>query len=217
MEKLYIIIFSLSIVLFSTNRLVAQECQDGDYCEVEDMGDYDYYSQSVFGYAYPGDTVVVKTAIYAHKKYNIWVCGVPALGDLQWEVVKPVRKTKKVIVKTRTDTNVIYKMTTQWDDELGEDVEVEMTDDDGNMIVDKVEITKDTIFKSVRYTDQVELFSSKKAPNWEKGSRKTQRIWIKFVIPNTAEDDGGCYGVYIGRINTANGKRKFKRGQHRVD
>ena len=60
------------------------------------------------------------------------------------------------------------------------------------------------------------MFSSKKSPNYKKGSRKTQRIWIKFVIPSTAEDDGGCYGVYIGRINTANGKRKFKRGQRRV-
>ena len=217
MKKILIIIFGISIVLFSVNKSNAQDCQGGDYCEVDDMGDYDYASQSVFGYAYPGDTIIIKTAIYANKKYNFWVCGVPELGDLEWEIVKPVRKTRKIIERTNIDTTIIYKMTTQYDDEMEEDVEVEMTDDDGNMIVDKVEITKDTIYKSIRYTDEVRMFSSKKAPNWEKGSRKTQRIWIKFVIPNTASDDGGCYGVYIGRINTANGKRKFKRGQRRVD
>jgi len=216
MKKLFIILFGISIVLFNNTKTFAQDCQGGDYCNIDDMGDYDYESQSVFGYAYPGDTVIIKTAIYANKKYNFWVCAVPELGDIQWEVVKPVRKTRKIIEKTNVDTNIIYKMTTQYDDEVGEDVEVEMTDDDGNMIVDKVEIVRDTIFKSVRYTDEVVLFSNKKATNWEKGSRKTQRVWVKFVVPTTAADDGGCYGVYIGRINTASGKRKFKRGQRRV-
>ncbi len=213
MKKILIIIFGISIVLLSVNKVNAQDCQGSDYCDVKDLGDYNYESQSVFGFAYPGDTVIIKTAIYANKKYSFLVCGEPSLGDLQWKIIKPVRKTKKLVEKTRVDTTVIYKMTTEYDDEMGEDVEVEMTDDDGNMIVDKIEITKDTIFKSIRYTDEVIMFSSTKAPNWVKGTRKTQRIWVKFVIPNTAEDDGGCYGVYIGRINTANSKRKFKRGR----
>ena len=215
MKNLLYIIFGLSLSVFTTNLYSQDNCQGGDYCTVDDMGDYDYESQSVFGYGYPGDTIVIKTAIYSNKKYNFWVCAVPELGDMQWKVVKPVRKTRKLVDKTRIDTNIIYKMEMQYDDELEEDVEVEMTDDNGDMIIEKIEIVKDTIFKSVRYTDEVEMFSSKKAPNYEKGTRKTQRVWVKFVIPATASDDGGCYGVYIGRINTANAKRKFKRGQKR--
>jgi len=216
MKKIIAIIFGLSITILNVNNSFAQNCQNDDYCETDDMGKFDYAAQSVFGYAYPGDTVIIKTAIYANKKYNFWVCAVPELGDIKWEVIKPVRKTKKRIERIRVDTNIIYKMTTQWDDELGEDVDVELTDENGEMIVDKIEINRDTIFKSIRYTAEIVMFNSDKGPNYEKQSRKTQRVWVKFIIPKTADENGGCYGAYIGRRNSASGKRKYKRGQRRV-
>ncbi len=212
MKKIFTIILGLLLASLTVEVSNAQNCQNKDYC-TSDMGDFEYESQSSFGFAFPGDTVIVKTAVYANKKYNFWVCADPKLGDIKWEIIQPIRKTRKLVDKIHVDTIITYKMTKQWDDELGEDVLVEQQDKNGNFIVDKVEIKKDTLYTIDRYTDEVRIFTSLKAPNFEKGYKTTERIWIKFVVPNTADDNGACYGVYVGRRENGDAKRKFKRGQ----
>jgi len=213
----------LSIIFFKTiSEANAQECNRMEFCQ-EGMDDFDYRAQSVFGYAYPGDTIVIKTAVYANKKYNFVLCTSPELGgELPWEIVKPVRKTKKVVVKIHTDTNYVYKFKRDasgnivYEDEYDEEndeynqVPVYELDANGNQVVDKIEITRDTLFKSVRYTELVSIFKSGKDNHFKHMYRKTQRIWIKFVIPKDADEEGGCYGMFIGR-QTLSSKRKFRR------
>ncbi len=223
MKKLLPIIFTVIAFFVTSNKTFAQECANVPFCQ-EGMDDYDYRAQSVFGLAYPGDTVVIKTAVYGNKKYNFVLCASPELGgDIPWEIVKPVRKTKKVVAKIHVDTNYVYKYKRdaggnivydeQYDEETDEYTKepVYELDANGEQIVDRIEIERDTLFKSVRYTDLVKIYKSNSEPNYKYVSRKTQRIWIRFVIPKDADEDGGCYGMFIGRQQMGSSKRKFRR------
>jgi hypothetical protein len=219
LPALTIILFLFSIL--TTNKTQAQDCHRLNFCQ-ENMDDFDYRAQSVFGYAYPGDTVIIKTAVYSNKKYNFLLCSSPELGEIQWEIVKPIRKTRKKIVKIHVDTNYIYKYKRDaqgnivYEDEYDEEndeynqVPVYELDANGEQVVDKIEITRDTLFKPVRYTDLVSVFKSGKENHFKHAYRKTQRVWIRFVIPKDADEEGGCYGMFIGRQQMTS-KRKFRR------
>ena len=192
-------------------------CSRKNQCDFE-LGDYDYRTQSKFGYAYSGDTIIIKTAVYANKKYDIAVCPNKDLGDVQWKIVIPKRKTKKEIVRIIADTIKTQKVKASnigVDDETREYLmdsdEYYEYDSEGNPVYSKIEVEIiDTLYKTTSYVDEIKVYDNTKGTNYEHVFKKTTRLFIYIIIPPGDEDQGGCYNAYIGRRSLAT-RRTFKR------
>ena len=90
--KIVIVILSLILVYYSNVSLA--QCDKKKMCK-DDMGDFDYTSQSSYAQLSPGDTATVKIVVYSGKAYRIMLCGDPVLGDIKYKIVSPVRKAKR--------------------------------------------------------------------------------------------------------------------------
>jgi len=88
-------IFILSLMLICLSSKSFSQCDKKKLCK-DDMGDFDYSSQSSFAKLSPGDTATIKIVVYSGKNYRIMVCGDPKLGDIKYKIVTPIRKTSKI-------------------------------------------------------------------------------------------------------------------------
>ncbi len=183
-------LFILSILsLFFMTAAQAQRCDKYNrYCDA-DLYDYDYSAQSVFAHLYPGDTIPVKTVLYANKEYHITVCS--DYENIKWKIVKPYRRTVKTIKEIRRDTNTVYKV-----DEYGDNIVDENT---GDYVIESSEITVDTIWNTERVVDEKLLFDNSKAVDWKHRLKKSQRAFIYVTLPMDADPEGACVAVFIGR------------------
>ncbi len=197
------------IMLASFSQANAQRCDKKKYCS-DYYEDYDYRVQSVYAYLLPGDTSVVKTVIYSHKAYRIFACMDEDYGQIHFRIVEPYRVTEKKIKEIRYDTSYTYKT-----DEYG-DI---MLDDNGNEVVESMEVTADTIWDVRRVQKERLLYDSEKAdkPYWEVRVKKTKRIFIYVYVPETVDPDGDCMAVYIGRKSIARTKFQRKASDYYVE
>jgi hypothetical protein len=208
-------IFTFQFSAFSQTD--GYNCSRKNECDF-DLGDYDYRTQSKFGIAYPGDTIVIKTVVYANKKYNFAICANPDLGDIKWKVVIPKRKTKREFVKVIADTLKTQKIkpaNLNVDEDtkeyLMENDEYYEYDYEGEPVYSKIEVEIiDTLWKTTTYTDEIKIFDNTKGTNLGKSFKKTSRVFIYIYIPPGDEEEGYCYNAYIGRISMAS-RRTFKR------
>ena len=184
-------LFILSILaLFFASSAQAQRCDKYNrYCDA-DLYDFDYSSQSAFAHLYPGDTIPVKTVLYGNKEYHITVCS--DYENISWKIVKPYRKTVKSIKEIKRDTSYVYKM-----DEYGEEKLVDSGT--GDYIIESTDITSDITWSIARVVDEKLIFDNKKAVDWKKRLKKTQRAFIYVTLPMDADPDGACVAVFIGR------------------
>lgn len=203
----------------------AQDCSKKNYCDF-DLGEFDYRSQSQFGIAYPGDTILVKTAVYGKTKfkYNIAVCAHPHLENVEWKIVVPKRRVKKEFVRYISDTIKTQKINPKYANETNED-EIDYLietgdyyeyDAEGNEVYSKIEVEiSDTIYKTVKYTEEVTVYDNTKGTNFKHAFNKPTRIFIYMIVPEgdpEYADDGDCYGIFIGRVpQHPKSKRTFKR------
>ena len=218
------IILGIFMFLFQYS-VQAQECSKKNYCD-EDLGEYDFRSQSQFGVAYPGDTILVKTAVYGKDKfkYNIAVCAHPHLENVEWKVVVPKRRIKKEFIKYITDTLKTQKIRAEHVNETDPD-EIEYLieqgeyyeyDADGNEVYSKIEVEIiDTIYKTIKYTEEVELYNNTQGQNFKHEFKRPTRVYIYMIVPEgdpEYADDGECYGIFIGRVpQHPKSKRTFNR------
>lgn len=204
------VILGLFMFLFQYSAH-SQECNKKNYCDV-DLGEYDYRSQSQFGVAYPGDTILVKTAVYGKDKYryNIAVCANPKLGNVEWRIVVPKRRVKKEWVRDIVDTIKTPKIKAEnlSVTDLDEIENMKMAnqyyeyDADGNEVYSKIEVELvEKIYKTIKYTEEVTMYDNTKGANYEHKFDKPTRVYIYLVVPQGDDPDAGeCYGIYFGRI-----------------
>ena len=219
------IIIGAFIILFQFPTQ-AQDCSKKNYCDV-DLGEYDFRSQSQFGVAYPGDTIVVKTAVYGKDKfkYNIAVCPHPHLENVEWRIVIPKRRVKKEFVRYEADTIKTQKINPEYASEKDPD-EIDYLieqgsyyeyDADGNEVYSKIEVEiTDTIYKTTKYTEEVTVYDNTKGTNYKHEFTRPTRIYIYMIVPPASDpeyaDDGECYGIFIGRVpQHPKSKRTFNR------
>ena len=220
------LILGLFIFLFQFSAQ-AQECSKKNYCDV-DLGEYDFRSQSQFGVAYPGDTILVKTAVYGKDKfkYNIAVCAHPHLENVEWKIVVPKRRVEQKFIRYEYDSIKTQKIRDEHINEknleeidyLIEQGEYYEYDVDGNEIYSKIEVEiSDTIYKTIKYTEEVEVYNNTKGSNYKHEFNRPTRVYIYMIVPKVEgaeeyEDDGECYGIFIGRIpQHPKSKRTFNR------
>lgn len=196
-------LFILSILaFFFASSAQAQRCDKYNrYCDA-DLYDFDYSAQSAFAHLYPGDTIPVKTVLYGNKEYHITVCS--EHESISWKIVKPFRRTIKEIKEITRDTTTIYKM-----DEYDEERLVDP--DTGDYIIESMEINVDTVWATTRVADEKLIFDNKKAVDWKKRLKKTQRAFIYVTLPMDADPDGACVAVFIGRNQTVKSNFSGKR------
>lgn len=194
MKKIFIYSI-LAIVLASSAH--AQRCDKFNrYCDA-DLYDFDYSTQSTFAHLYPGDTVPVKTVLYANKEYHITVCS-SYEGEMKWKIVKPIRKTVKTIKTIQRDTVEVYK--------LNEYDEYIVDEETGDYIIESTEITVDTIWNTARVADEKFIFDNSKNVDWRKHIEKTQRAFVYVTLPMDANPEGECVAVFIGRNHLVKAK-----------
>ena len=215
----------MTLFQFSTQ---AQDCSKKNYCDV-DLGEYDFKSQSQFGVAYPGDTIVVKTAVYGKDKfkYNIAVCPHPHLAnddEVQWRIVVPKRRVEQVFVRYEADTIKTQKIKDEYisitnqeeiNDLIYQDLYYEL-DENSEPVYSKIEVEiTDTIYKTKKYTEEVTVYDNTKGSNFKHEFTRPTRIYIYMIVPAgdpEYADDGECYGIFIGRIpQHPKSKRTFNR------
>ena len=200
-KSILTIIGAITILSGSFNSAKAQRCDKKKYC-VDYYEDFDFRTQSVYAHLLPGDTSVVKTVVYSNKMYRIFACMDEDYGPIHFRIVQPYRVTERKIKKVTYDTTYTYKV-----DEYGD----EIYDDNGNPVVDKMEVTADTLWEVKRVQKEKLLYDSEKAdkPYWEARIRKTKRIFIYVYVPEDIDPDGDCVAVYVGRKALA--RSKFQR------
>ncbi len=188
-----------------TSNTYAQRCDKKDFCDENvDYENYDYRTQSYFATVYPGDTIKVTAVMYTKKQYKAFVCADPELGGVKYRVVRPVRKSKKVLLRTEVDTIIDYKL-----DDYGEIAYPEENNYEPVEIGRKIE--KKPIYEVQRYVDEEVVFDSEKGKGYAftKDMKRTTRYFIYVYLPEDGRPAGGCLNVYIGRRDT--GKRNMQR------
>ena len=192
--------------------LAQQTCGNKKLCGKEDLGDYyDFRGQSTFGRLSPGDTSKVKVVLYSKNDVKILVCADPALGNVEFRILKTVREYNRTIDKIEKSTveEPIYKTDKDGNpvqilDDWGEPKKVEFGQIQ-HEIVDYKKVTKvDTIWKTDRKTRDDVLFDSRQGKKvFEQEVKKTESVSIEVVIPETSDAQmksyEGCVAIMVGR------------------
>ncbi|MCX7862947.1 MAG: hypothetical protein N2449_08120 [Bacteroidales bacterium] len=193
----------LAVMSLSVLNSIAQ-CERKNYCD-DYMEDYDYRSQSSYAKLSPGDTASVNIVLYGNQKYRIFVCNDPKLGNVQWKVVQPERKTKRTIDKIKKDTIITYE-TNEYGDYK--------TDKNGELIIKSRQVVIDTTWITERISVDKILFDNKqqnKQPYFEITPQKSSRYIVRVQIPSGDPNYAGCVNVYVGRKELG-GKNFVKKG-----
>lgn len=199
------------ILLSFSFQLNAQNCarKAQKFCPEEQYGDYDYRSQSSYAVLAPGDTARASIVVYSKQDTRILICSDPALGDVNYKIFDPKRVTKrsiKEVNKTETEVPVYAKDASgnllQEKDEWGDP----MYDYDTGEPVYKIEryesiVEYDTIWQTERVIKEEIVFDSAKSDKnyWEElGTKKTKRLIIEVVVPQSDQSYEGCVNVEVG-------------------
>jgi len=105
-----LIFISIILVIFSSSS-ISQNCKKAfKMCKPEDLGDFDYTSQTSYAQLSPGDTARVKIVAYSGKLYRILLCSEPDLKQVSFKIIKAVRKENdSFTVNKKGDTTWTYK------------------------------------------------------------------------------------------------------------
>jgi hypothetical protein len=105
-----LIFISIILVIFSGSSF-SQNCKrNAKMCKAEDLGDFDYSSQTSFASLSPGDTARLKIVAFSGKTYRILLCSDPALQKVTYKIVKAIRKEDNTFtVNKKGDTSWTYK------------------------------------------------------------------------------------------------------------
>lgn len=194
-------------IIISSNGF--SQCNKKKYC-IEDIGDFDYTSQSSFALLSPGDTTRANVVLYNNQTYRIFVCATEDLGDVKYQVILPERKTFRKIGEIKKDTNVTYKMDPNTGDYAYDDL--------GNMIVESKKVVQDTLWITERVTVDKVLFDSKNNKGkayFDYAPKKSGRLQIKIQVPEGDPEDENCVNIYVGR--KVIGSKNFQKNARYTD
>ncbi|MFH2095507.1 MAG: hypothetical protein ABIJ16_07375 [Bacteroidota bacterium] len=199
---IFTMIFTVSLFLSQAKQAKAQNCERQMYCDENFEGEYVFNLQSRYGTLPLGEKKRIKTSCYGNKRYRIFVCGEPEIGEVNYKVIKEVRKNVKKISQIRKDTVVVYKT-----DEYGEIMYPEENNYEPIEISRSVKI--DTVYETTRVTEEKVLFDSKKnstGKNYWEASIEGQgySIIIEAEMPPGDPDIEECVNFYIGSRSLSN-------------
>ncbi|MFH2143015.1 MAG: hypothetical protein ABIJ97_11365 [Bacteroidota bacterium] len=192
---------SACIILIITTASKSQTCDRIKICE-ENYGEgFEYTSQSRFGLMPLSEKKRVKTALYSGKRYRIFVCGSEDIGEINYKIIEPVRKTVKQIKTINIDTLIDYKT-----NQFGE---VEYPEENNYQPVEiGRSVQKDTIWETSRVIEEKVLFDSKKnntGNNYFEKVIKEQGFSIIIEATTATSDDDieDCVNFYVGSKSTS--------------
>ncbi len=196
------VLIPVLLLSFTSYTINAQRCGKKLLCDIEPDNSFDYRGQSTYAELYPGDTIRTKTVIYSGQIYDIFICGDPALGTVEFKIIKQHKKSRNVIEEISETEEILYK-----EDEYGE----YEYDEYGDYIEIGRETIYDTIWKRERYIEEEILFNNlnnKEGTNrWKKNVTKTQTLIVEVIVPDNASE--GCADLLIGHKSRQ--KSSFKR------
>ncbi|MBI4646223.1 MAG: hypothetical protein HY738_06405 [Bacteroidia bacterium] len=224
-----ILVFILSLIY----NIQSQPCKfKKSDCEMDELGEdvdifgeYDYRSQSAYAQMSPGDKQEVRFVVYRGKDYQVFTCQDMDLGDVQFQIIKPQKRTERVIkdikvteetkYKTDEEGNILYKK-----DEFSNDAIDEKT---GLPIPEQVLGTVkkyDTIWETKQYTEETVWFDSNSNKEGTKiwkydNVQQTTTLRARIIVPDGDPEYIGCVSILIGFRHT--NYNKFVRGTTTAD
>jgi len=189
----------ICVFLFIINSLyIYTQCHKKFACDDENLevffDEYDFKSQSAYAYLSNKDSAKVSIVLYSGQEYVIFVCSERELGNIDWKIVKPERKTIKKMIGIKMDSIVKYK-TNEYGDYI--------LDEKGDFIIESKKMITDTIWQVERITHYNPIYEKNKAekPYFKISPQKTSSytIYVKIGESKVSDYEGGCVNVYVGR------------------
>jgi len=181
----------LILLLFSGSAF-SQKCAKKKLATKEMRLEYDYRGQSLFVQMSNGDTATLNVILYSKQNYRIFVVGEQKLGKIDYSIIVPRKKFKRVVKDVQPKTVPVYKK-----DPKG----FYLYDTNGERIKIGEETIKDTTWTRETKTTRELVYDSRTAesPYWMATPNKTQLISIKVHVEDADKVQTGCIGVYVGR------------------
>ena len=184
-----------------TSQSYAQRCSER-ICDKDKLEDYDYRSQTSFAYLIPGDTARLNIVVYNGQTYKIFTCSESDLGEVHYNIIRPIRKVKRKIKDINTEVQIEYKT-----DEYGEEV----YDENWEPIEIGRTTVYDTIWETIRFTEDKVVFDNQNNEQgnnyWKYICKNTRRMVIEVIVPEGDPDMQGCVVIMVGRKTTQTSTR----------
>ncbi len=180
------------ILLLFSGSVFSQKCAKKKLATKEMRLEYDYRGQSLFVQMSNGDTATLNVILYSKQNYRIFVVGEQKLGKIDYSIIVPRKKFKRVVKDVQPKTVPVYKK-----DPKG----FYLYDTNGERIKIGEETIKDTTWTRETKTTRELVYDSRTAesPYWMATPNKTQLISIKVHVEDADKVQTGCIGVYVGR------------------
>lgn len=179
------------LVPFNAN---AQKCAKKNFCTKDQLGDFDYRSQSHYSEMSSGETQRVEIIVYANQTYRLLVCVDPKLGNYEYKILNLTKRPKRVVQDIYEKEVEVYKQ--------AENGEYEY-DSNGQRIFLGTKVVNDTIWQRKTVPEETVVFDSKtnqfKPPYWETQTTKTGMLVIETSLDENADPKNGCVNVLVGR------------------
>jgi len=177
---------------FQSNIALSQNCAKKKLATKEMRLEYDYRGQSHFKEMQNAQTDTVRIVLYSKQNYRIFVVGEQKLGKVDYQVIVPRKKFKRIVKDVQPKIVSIYKK-----DPMG----FYLYNTDGERIPVGEETIMDTTWTRETTTTRELVYDSRTAdsPYWHATPNKTQLITIKVIVEATDKIINGCIGVYVGR------------------
>ena len=194
-NKFFILITLIFIIsLISVSNINAQKCAKKTYCSDDDMGDFDYRSQSHYSEMTSGETQRVEIIVYANQTYRLLICPDPKIGNIEYKIFNLTKKPKRVMQDFYQKEVTVYKQ--------AENGEYEH-DENGELIVLGTQVVNDTIWQRKTVENEELIFDSKsisfKPPYWETKTIKTGMLVIEVSVDENEVPATRCVNVLVGR------------------
>ena len=180
MRKILIFI-SLIFVLSGLQSIYGQKCYKKNYCDKNEMKDYDYRSQSSYQTLTTGDTLNTGFVAFENQDYHFLTCSDSKLGQLEIKIYSKKKLAKRIVKEI-----IINEENPQLNDTIYERI----AKPEYEIIFDNSED------KSINY--------------WEFSSRKTRLLIINVNAPEGKINYTGCANILIGHKLMSSTKRKLR-------
>lgn len=174
------------------NVVHSQNCSKKKLATKEMRLEYDYRGQSLFIEMNNGQSDTLNIVLYSKQNYRIFVVGEQKLGKVDYQVIVPRKKFKRIVKDVQPKIVTVYKK-----DPMG----FYLYNTDGERIPVGEETIMDTTWTRETTTTRELVYDSSNAetPYWHATPNKTQLITIKVLVEATDKIMNGCVGVYVGR------------------
>lgn len=194
MNKTYIISLVVLLSISLSTKNFAQKCAKKPYCSKEQLGDFDYRSQSHYAELFNGETQRVEIVVYANQNYRLLVCTDPKLGNVEYKIFNLYKRPKKVMQDVYEKEVTIYKQAANGEFDY---------DENGNKVVLGTKMVNDTIWQRKTVKEEELIFDSRtisfKPPYWETTTSKTGMMLIETFVDESEDPRSGCVNVLVGR------------------